>query len=189
MPSGDDKREEMGEDLRQHARPSEADMMRKYQNKAVKEMSGRSAASANHGEQVQVSMLGNSREKRTISRSAQRQVAAWTKQASAIRHRLADGSVSALRTKRVEGEKQRDVVTAASTQDYIHGMYAAHTTHAQSLNLPSAHAHHTRLRAQPATVVFWKKAAAQGLREWLHGIMSPVRERQKRGSEKPPVCL
>jgi hypothetical protein len=189
MPSGDDTREEMGEDLRQHTRPSEADMMRKYQNKAVKEMSGRSAVSANDGQQVQVNVLGNSREKRTISRSAQRQVAEWTKKASAIRHQLADGSVSALRTKRVEGEKKRDVVTAASTQDYIHGMYAAHTTHAQSLNLSSARAHHTRLRAQPSTLVFWTKAAAQGLREWLHGIMSPVRERQKEGERNLCVPL
>ena len=149
MPSGDDKREEMGEDLRQHTRPSEADMMRKYQNKAVKEITGRSSSSANDGQQVQVNVLGNSREKRTISRSAQRQVAEWTKQASVIRHQLADGSVSALRTKRVDGEKTRDVVTAASTQDYIHGMYAYTSTLNRSLFRPYMRITHVCEHSRP----------------------------------------
>lgn len=124
MPSGDDGREEMGEDLQQRARPSEADMLRKYQTKAANEMSGSSTSNSNtHKDKDNVEAvngLSSSRDsKHAISSAAQRQVAEWTKQASDMRHKLADGSVSALRSKRVAGEKSRDAEASQNTQDTI----------------------------------------------------------------------
>jgi hypothetical protein len=161
MPSGDDTREEMGEDVRQHARPSEADMLRKYQTKAVKEMSSRSSASPSSGRKVPVNVLGSAREKRTISRSAQRQVAEWTKQASALRRHLADGSVSALRSKRMAGEKKRDAVADASTEDAIDGMCAR----ADACTVGACM--HACVRAHPSALV--PRAAARGLRVAVRG--------------------
>ena len=159
MPSGDDTREEMGEDVRQQARPSEADMLRKYQTKAVKEMSSRGSASS--GGSVPVNVLGSSREKRTISRSAQRQVAEWTQQASAMRRHLQDGSVSALRSKRVAGEKKRDAVADASTEDAIDGMCAR----ADACTVGACM--HACVRAHPSALV--PRAAARGLRVAVRG--------------------
>jgi len=117
MPAGDDAREEMSEDLRQSARPSEQDTLRKYLNKAAKELSG---SAKRHGDSSAVNGLASARDsKHAISTAAQRQVAEWTKTASEMRHQMADGSTSALRSKRVAGEHLRDEEAAASTQDTI----------------------------------------------------------------------
>jgi len=130
MPSSEDGREEMGEDVQQHARPSEADKLRKYQTKAAKEMSDSSTSNGNgHSKNNRntgnnagraVNGLGSSRDsKHAISSAAQRQVFEWTEQASDMRHKLADGSVSALRSKRMAGEKSRDAMASQNTQDTI----------------------------------------------------------------------
>lgn len=120
MPAGEDSQEEMGEDLQQRARPSEADMLRKYQTKAANEMSGTSTRNRDSNGRVTVNGLASRGDsKDSISSAAQVQVAQWTKQASAMRHKLSDGSVSALRSKRVAGEKLRDAVDVQSTQDAI----------------------------------------------------------------------
>jgi len=120
MPSGEDDREELGMEQQQFARPSEADMLRKYQAKAYKELSDSTNSNRKSDGGMQVNALASSRDsKQAISKSAQRQVAEWTKQASAIRHKLGDGSVSALRSKKVAEEKSRDANLVESTQDAI----------------------------------------------------------------------
>ena len=95
MPAGDDSREEIGEDLGQRARPSEADTLRKYQNKAATEMSGKDHSYSDGNSGQAVNGLGSAKDsKRAISSAAQRQVEQWTKTASEMRHEMADGSTS-----------------------------------------------------------------------------------------------